>query len=201
MYTSLVQRNAIGETSAPVQAPAFSVEFPPLKAVQVSKVNWPAALMAAGVLGVMFVALHKKMGWANTSGHIGPQDYLSNGRKLQRFVAQCSNCSQRMSALSRSKHLYKSPGGYFTMMDCPRCDKPCRMKKVRDIGIDGKRHECHHKCIAATSEECECACRGLNHGCSWSVDPEKPWESGCSPEALRAARRTAAMFWKMKWPI
>lgn len=56
-------------------------------------------------------------------------------------------------------------GHEAVLTGCGGCDRWVIVRKVRDGGKpDSRRHKCNAVCTNATGPNCDCRCRGENHG-------------------------------------
>jgi hypothetical protein len=96
---------------------------------------------------------------------------------MHRYIGKCKACNAHTSVLAQLKKV-DGKWGYFTPEEnvlqergytfhtpCRQCGKMVRVKQVQ--GKYNPGIECNAKCQAAKGPNCECRCKGLNHGSAW----------------------------------
>jgi hypothetical protein len=78
--------------------------------------------------------------------------------RTNRFLGRCLDC-----VLPIAREIEHQ--GNFQRVRCPGCGKEVQLERV-SAKVD-EMVPCDPSCMMATGPDCECACGGENHGCSW----------------------------------
>lgn len=103
---------------------------------------------------------------------------------MHRFIGKCKACGANTSVLAqltswqvapgrtqwgfvneRGEHLQESRIIQGPTIPCRQCGKMIHPKQVH--GVYKADEECGAKCQTAKGPNCECKCKGLNHGKAW----------------------------------
>lgn len=101
---------------------------------------------------------------------------------MHRYIGKCKACGAITSVQAQLKKIettkidgrwgYVTPQGdvleergYQLRTPCRVCAKPVQLKQVK--GKYNPEVPCNAKCTAAKGPNCECSCKGANHGSAW----------------------------------
>ena len=103
---------------------------------------------------------------------------------MHRYIGKCKACGASTSTLAQlsswkdtaghtkwgyldehGKQLAESKVTQGITIPCRQCGKMIHPKKVH--GVYKADEECGAKCLTAKGPNCECRCKGLNHGRAW----------------------------------
>lgn len=110
----------------------------------------------------------------------------TGGRTAHRWVGRCKTCRKGHSvagSLARGRYRNIDETVVVTGQQCYRtaghgtdptvlfiscCDARVKLAHVVDTAKPNRaRHECNAKCLASTGPNCQCKCKGANHGASY----------------------------------